>query len=55
MCIRDRCKVGITSGASTPEVLVEAVIGQLAPEKVTMVSGVDEDITINMNKNHRES
>ncbi|KAA1282948.1 MAG: 4-hydroxy-3-methylbut-2-enyl diphosphate reductase, partial [SAR202 cluster bacterium] len=33
-------KVGITSGASTPEVLVEQVIKRLAPEKVTMVSGV---------------
>ena len=38
-------KVGITSGASTPEVLVESVIQQLAPEQVTMVSGVEEDVT----------
>ena len=41
-------KVGITSGASTPEVLVEAVIEKLAPETVTMVSGVEEDITFNL-------
>ena len=41
-------KVGITSGASTPEVLVEAVIAKLSPEKVTMVSGVEEDITFNL-------
>ena len=41
-------KVGITSGASTPEVLVEAVIDKLAPETVTMVSGVEEDITFNL-------
>ena len=43
-------KVGITSGASTPEVLVEQVIERLAPEKVTMVSGVEEDITFNLPK-----
>ena len=48
-------KVGITSGASTPEVLVEAVIDQLAPEKVTMVSGVEEDITFNLPQQLRES
>ena len=43
-----KSKVGITSGASTPEVLVEAVIDKLAPEKVTMVSGIEEDITFNL-------
>ena len=47
-------KVGITSGASTPEVLVEQVIARLAPEKVTMVSGVEEDITFNLPKQLRE-
>mgnify|MGYP003302368220 FL=1 len=47
-------KVGITSGASTPEVLVEQVIERLAPEKVTMVSGVEEDITFNLPKQLRE-
>ena len=47
--------MGITSGASTPEVLVEAVIDQLAPEKVTMVSGVEEDITFNLPQQLRES
>ena len=46
-------KVGITSGASTPEVLVESVIEKLTPEKVTMVSGVDEDITFNLPKQLR--
>ena len=46
-------QVGITSGASTPEVLVESVIEKLAPEKVTMVSGVDEDITFNLPKQLR--
>ncbi|GIS94884.1 MAG: 4-hydroxy-3-methylbut-2-enyl diphosphate reductase 1 [Dehalococcoidia bacterium] len=47
-------KVGITSGASTPEVLVEQVIESLAPEKVTMVSGVEEDITFNLPKQLHE-
>ncbi|MEE3013149.1 MAG: 4-hydroxy-3-methylbut-2-enyl diphosphate reductase [Chloroflexota bacterium] len=47
-------KVGITSGASTPEVLVEQVIERLAPEKVTMVSGVEEDITFNLPKQLHE-
>ncbi len=47
-------KVGITSGASTPEVLVERVIECLAPEKVTMVSGVEEDITFNLPKQLRQ-
>ena len=46
-------KVGITSGASTPEVLVESVIEKLAPETVTMVPGVDEDITFNLPKQLR--
>jgi len=46
-------KVGITSGASTPEVLVESVIDKLAPEKVTMVSGVEEDVTFTLPKQLR--
>ena len=41
-------KVGITSGASTPEVLVESVIERLAPDNVTMVSGVEEEISFNL-------
>jgi len=40
--------VGITSGASTPEVLVESVIRELAPERVTVLSGVDEDVTFTL-------
>ena len=42
--------VGITSGASTPEVLVESVIDSLSPEKVTMITGVEEDIMFNLPK-----
>ena len=38
-------KVGITSGASTPEDLVLSVIDALAPDEVTTIDGVDEDIS----------
>ena len=41
-------KVGITSGASTPEVLVESVIEYLAPEQVTVLTGVEEDVTFTL-------
>ena len=41
-------KVGITSGASTPEVLVESVISALKPDKVTMLSGVEEDVSFTL-------
>ena len=37
--------VGITSGASTPESLVMSVIDAIAPDDVTTLDGVDEDIT----------
>jgi 4-hydroxy-3-methylbut-2-enyl diphosphate reductase len=46
-------KVGITSGASTPEVLVESVIKALAPEKVTMLEGVEEDVSFTLPKELR--
>ena len=45
---RGKKKVGITSGASTPEVLVESVIEALAPERVTMLTGVEEDVSFTM-------
>ena len=51
--IKDKQRVGITSGASTPEVLVESVIEALAPEKVTMLSGVEEDVTFTLPKELR--
>ena len=38
-------RVGITSGASTPEVLVEQVIQALNPDKVTMLAGAAEDVS----------
>ncbi len=43
-----RDKVGITSGASTPEVLVASVIDALHPEQVTLLSGAEEDITFTL-------
>ncbi|MEK7806456.1 MAG: 4-hydroxy-3-methylbut-2-enyl diphosphate reductase, partial [Chloroflexota bacterium] len=46
-------KVGITSGASTPEVLVESVIRALAPEKVVMLSGVEEAVAFTLPKELR--
>ena len=46
-------KVGITSGASTPEVLVESVIQALDPEKVTVLPGVEEDVTFTLPKELR--
>ena len=41
-------RVGIASGASTPEVLVDAVIAALNPQKVTPLEVVDEDISFVM-------
>ena len=37
-------KVGITSGASTPEWLVQAVIRALNPEEVVHIDGIEEDV-----------
>ena len=38
-------RVGITSGASTPEVLVDEVIDALKPDNVTALAGIEENIT----------
>ena len=37
-------KVGITSGASTPELLVQEVIKALEPEEVVPIEGIEEDV-----------
>jgi 4-hydroxy-3-methylbut-2-enyl diphosphate reductase len=37
--------VGITSGASTPESLVESVIRAIAPEEVVPIIGAEEDVS----------
>ena len=46
--IENKLRVGITSGASTPEVLVENVIKALSPDKVIMLSGVEEDVSFTL-------
>ncbi|SVB15331.1 uncharacterized protein METZ01_LOCUS168185 [marine metagenome] len=38
-------KVGITSGASTPETLLDEVISKLKPESVETLSSIEEDVT----------
>ena len=37
-------KIGITSGASTPELLVDQVIDALGPEEIIPIDGVEEDV-----------
>ena len=41
-------RVGITSGASTPEVLVDSVIESLRPDRVTHVSTAEEDVSFTL-------
>jgi len=45
--------VGVTSGASTPETLVQEVVEWLKPESVTMLEVVDEDVTFVLPKELR--
>ena len=42
--------VGVTSGASTPEELVQAVVDEVAPETVTAIRGAQEDIRFKLPK-----
>ena len=46
--------VGITSGASTPEDLIMDVINAIAPDEVTTIDGVEEDITFVLPQEFRE-
>ena len=46
-------RVGIASGASTPEELVDAVIAALNPEKVTLLEGIAEDVSFSLPKELR--
>jgi 4-hydroxy-3-methylbut-2-enyl diphosphate reductase len=38
-------RIGITSGASTPEVLVDSVVRRLGPDQVSSIEGVSENVT----------
>ena len=51
--LQGRQRVGITSGASTPEVLVESVVQALAPGQITVLSGVEEDVSFTLPKELR--
>ena len=46
-------RVGITSGASTPEELVDDVIKALKPDNVTTMTGIEENITFVLPKELR--
>ena len=46
-------KIGITSGASTPEELVEQVIEAIGPEEVSRIDGVPEDVSFVLPKELR--
>ncbi len=45
--------VGITSGASTPEAQVEAVIQMIAPDEVIPIKGAEEDVSFVLPKDLR--
>ena len=47
-------RIGITSGASTPEDLIMNVISAIAPDEVTTIDGVEEDITFVLPQEFRE-
>ena len=46
-------RVGITSGASTPEVLVDEVIKALGPDDVTTLAGIEENVAFVLPKELR--
>ena len=47
-------RVGITSGASTPEPLVEEVIRAIRPDEVVAIEGADEDVSFVLPKELRQ-
>ena len=51
--LNDINRVGITSGASTPEVLVDEVIQALRPDEVTTMSGIEENVAFVLPKELR--
>ena len=42
--------IGITSGASTPEILIDRVISHLAPDNVTTMYGIEENVAFSFPK-----
>ena len=46
-------RVGITSGASTPEKIVQAIIDALEPDEVVPIDGVEEDVSFVLPKELR--
>ena len=48
-------RIGIISGASTPELLVRQVVEALHPEKVTTLDGAEEDITFVLPREFRDN
>ena len=46
--------VGVTSGASTPESLVDAVISAIEPDEVVTIKGAEEDVSFVLPKELRE-
>ena len=53
--LRGVSRVGITSGASTPEVLVDEVISSLKPSDVTTLGGIEEDVTFVLPRELRQT
>jgi 4-hydroxy-3-methylbut-2-enyl diphosphate reductase len=47
--------IGITSGASTPDYLVQAVIEAISPDEVVPIDGVDEDVSFVLPKELRST
>ena len=52
--LRDVENVGITSGASTPDTLVQEIIDKLMPEEVIPMGGEEENITFTLPLEFRE-
>jgi 4-hydroxy-3-methylbut-2-enyl diphosphate reductase len=46
-------KVGITSGASTPEILVDEVISKIKPSDISTLNVIEEDVTFVLPKEFR--
>ncbi len=51
---KDVRRVGIISGASTPELLVQQVVEALEPEKVSTLEGAEENITFILPREFRD-